>query len=315
MEQSDSRLGYHFLYKTFAPYFDSQQLSVYLPLPQIHGEISRYSYGKTGDFSVQFYPAHGTFLRQHTLVVRERTGGMQNVTFLTCSRPCFWQGRTRHSRVARPFVSRPYALLVSCTGGGIVGTARKGLKKVIEAEAAVFGATDVGSAVQIRVSGTSAKIEEFKKESRGREDVTGRDYLFWSMARSGSVEKGNPKPARWYFPSGTSFQVTLSARGTDITGLKQAIAAFWLLTQLGGIGSRSRRCAGSLAVQTVENNITPLSFNVPENAQALKIQLEQGIRDVKQIAKELHKLESTLDHAGPIRYSDTGSVSHLDTPG
>jgi CRISPR-associated protein Cmr1 len=170
--------------------------------------------------------------------------------------------------------------------GGLVGTTPQSLDKVKETETAVFGATDTGSAVQIRVSGTSGRLEEFKKESRGR-DVTGRDYLLWSMARSGSIERQNFKPARWYFPPGTSFEVTLSTRGQDDNKLKKATAAFWLLTHLGGIGSRSRRCAGSLAVQTVKGNTTDLPFNFPQNAQVLKQQIEQGIRT----AKALYQLD------------------------
>ncbi len=163
--------------------------------------------------------------------------------------------------------------------GGLVGTTPEDLETVKKFETAVFGATDTGSAVQIRVSGTSERLEEFKKESRGR-DVTGRDYLLWSMARSGSIERRNYKPARWYFPPGRSFEITLSARGQDDTKLKQAIAAFWLLTHLGGIGSRSRRCAGSVAVQAVKGNTTDLPFNLPQNAQALKQQIEQGFLTV-----------------------------------
>jgi len=107
------------------------------------------------------------------------------------------------------------------------------------------------------------------------------------MAKSGRVERGNLKPARWYFPPGTSFQVTVSARGTDTTRLEQAIAAFWFLTHLGGIGSRSRRCAGSIVVQMVEgDNTTTLPFKTPENAQSLKSQIEEGVRKAKRIAKE-----------------------------
>ena len=34
-----------------------------------------------------------------------------------------------------------------------------------------------------------------------------------------------------------------------IDQLQRAVAAFWLLTQLGALGSRARRCAGSLTVQ------------------------------------------------------------------
>src|SRR5262249_14863573 len=102
-----------------------------------------------------------------------------------------------------------------------------------------------------------------------------------------NVNKGNLKPARWYFPSGTQFQVTLATRDENINQLQQAVAAFWLLTQLGALGSRSRRCAGSLAVQEIPLN--PFSdelfpFTHPSSAQELQQQLEKGI----QKARSLH---------------------------
>ncbi len=185
----------------------------------------------------------------------------------------------------------------------LVGTDRKELEEVVSAETGVFGATDTGSAVRVRVSAQPTKIEEFRRESRGR-DVTGKDYLLWSMAKSGREERGNLKPARWYFPPGTSFQVTLSTRDQDDTKLKQAIAALWLLTHLGGIGSRSRRCAGSLIVENIqaytvqalkeqleqgkgitlqdaEGKVSKLSFKKSETANALKTQLKEGIRSAR----------------------------------
>lgn len=171
--------------------------------------------------------------------------------------------------------------------GGIVGTDAKGLKAVSEQEAKVFGATDSGSAVAIRVSEASHKPREFteqiSKRVEGIWQATGRGYLLWSMARSGSVEKKNLKPARWYFPEGTSFHVTVSAHDQDSTALKQAVAAFWLLVHLGGVGSRSRRCAGSLIAQPVENGIPGLSFDEPASIEELQKHLQQGIETVRKL--------------------------------
>ena len=228
-----------------------------------------------------FYLRHGTFSKAD-IYARERTVGMQEVTFtLRTLTPLFLAGADQTAAELRaPSFRGLMRYWLRALVGGLVGATSQDLEKVKATETAVFGATDTGSAVQIRVSGTSGRLEEFKKESRGR-DVTGRDYLLWSMARSGSIERQNFKPARWYFPPGTSFEVTLSTRGHDDTKLKQATAAFWLLTHLGGIGSRSRRCAGGLAVQTVKGNTTDLPFNLAQNAQAFKQQIEQGIKTAK----------------------------------
>jgi CRISPR-associated protein Cmr1 len=166
--------------------------------------------------------------------------------------------------------------------GGLVGTSGEGLTRVRDTETNVFGATDKGSAVQIRVLGSPIRLEEFKRESRGR-DVTGRDYLLWSM------EQFRDKPRRRYFPQGTKFQVTLSTRDQDDIHLIQGLAAFWLLTHLGGIGSRSRRCAGSLHAI---GDSTLLPFSTPETPQTLQEQLTRGI----QTARSLYRLQ-----ANPIR--------------
>src|SRR5438876_5416006 len=218
--------------------------------------------------------------------MRERTVGMPKVIFtLRTMTPLFLAGADQTTAELRaPSFRGLLRYWQRALVGGLVP-----LETVKNIETVVFGATDTGSAVSIRVSATSNEPKEFTEQISvrvgGRWQATGKGYLLWTMAKSGRVERGNLKPARWYFPPGTSFQVTVSARGTDTTGLEQASAAFWIFTHLGGLGSRSRRCAGSLAVQAVENNITSLPFNAPENAQAFKLHIEQGIREAKRIAK------------------------------
>ncbi len=176
------------------------------------------------------------------------------------------------------------------------------LEAVRKLEATIFGTTDKGSAVCIGVSKPSKEPQDFRKA--GGRVPTGKDYLLWSMARSGSIEKGNYKFPRQYYPYDTNFQVMLSVRrqgDAEQKILEQAIAAFWLLIYLGGIGSRSRRSAGSLTVENIhadtaqilkeqleqdwgivlqdtEGNTRKLSFSKPETANALKTQLESGIQ-------------------------------------
>jgi CRISPR-associated protein Cmr1 len=182
--------------------------------------------------------------------------------------------------------------------GGLVGT--QNVEKVKKAETAIFGATDKGSAVIVKVSEASQEPREFTEAISirvgGTWQATGKGYLLWSMAKSGKAERGNLKPARWFFRPDTRFQVTLSARGNDATGLKQAVAAFWLLTQLGGIGSRSRRCAGSLSVLEVStNNPTNLLFTPSADVPALKLALENGIKEARTLARQA--LEEAKDQA------------------
>ncbi len=72
--------------------------------------------------------------------------------------------------------------------------------------------------------------------------------------------------------------------------LKQAVACFWLLTQLGAVGSRSRRCAGSLEVEDAHATKTDLlqkisieSFRGANSIQQLQNQIKDGIK----IARDL----------------------------
>lgn len=179
--------------------------------------------------------------------------------------------------------------------GGIVGTDVEGLKQVKALEAGIFGTTDHGSAVSIHLSNIKGTPREFTEPISERVDgkwqATGKGYLLWSMAQSGRQGR-NFKPARRYFPPSTSFNLELAARGTEDAGLQQATAAFWLLTNLGGVGSRSRRCAGSLSAQVAQpaqktfgNVATDLSFRPVANVAALKQHLERGIATARSVIK------------------------------
>ena len=229
---------------------------------------------------------------------------MQEVTFdLQTITPLFLAGADQVAAELRaPSFRGVMRYWLRALVGGLVGTDRRGLEEVIKAETDVFGATDTGSAVRIKVSTVSQEPKQFTEpisfKIGGQWQATGKGYLLWSMARSGSVAKGNVKEARWYFPPNTLFHVTLGAHSSNQAAFKKGTAAFWLLTHLGGIGSRSRRCAGSLQVT---GDITTFSFDIPENAQALRDQLTGGI----QTARSLYEFkpsplrEATFDALSP----------------
>jgi len=169
--------------------------------------------------------------------------------------------------------------------GGVVGASKESLPLVMQAETAIFGATDTGSAISIRVSDVSKDPQRFRKESYARDNVSGKDYLLWSMAASGKGDRY--KPDRLLFPKDTTFRVTLSSKGDDNTKLQQGIAAFWLLTHLGGIGSRSRRCAGSVTVDGIDGeDKTGLFFTPPENIEDLQHQICEGIKIAQKLVRE-----------------------------
>lgn len=170
--------------------------------------------------------------------------------------------------------------------GGLLGTDGPGLEFTRQTENAIFGSVDMRSAITVQVSGASQEPREFPEKisiKQGEKQLsTGRGYLLWSMTKRG--RRGNFRPARWYYPAGTGFQVVLSARELFSLQLKQATAAFWLLTHLGGIGSRSRRCAGSIQADgALLTTLPSLSFVQAEHSQALKHQIESGIDSARKL--------------------------------
>lgn len=88
-----------------------------------------------------------------------------------------------------------------------------------------------------------ARAVSVTKGGRTLLQPTGRDYLYWSMTGIGG-------PARPYVMPGSSFRFTMSEYPGRANGaaLAAAMGALWLLTRFGGIGSRSRRAAGNIAV-------------------------------------------------------------------
>lgn len=115
--------------------------------------------------------------------------------------------------------------------GGALGSAN--LRALHKAETDVFGSTDSASPIVVRVTGTGAP-------QRFRSTRPGVNYLLWSVVRTG----------RQCLPPGTRLDLTLHLRtGVQAaTPLLRALRSLWLLTQLGGLGARSRRAAGSLQV-------------------------------------------------------------------
>ena len=198
------------------------------------------------------------------------------------------------------------------------------LRDIMQFEQSIFGTTDQGSAINVRIANISKRAERFRKdkESFSQENITGRDYLLWSMAESGKGQ--DYKPDRWYFPEGTQFNVVLSEHILDSAApqaLPSAVASMWLLTYLGGIGSRSHRCAGSLTVQHIKGNGINLPFGEAASREELQMFLQQGLQEIRTLyashLQRLKKQDSTipLTHA-PFdslllpRADDLSSSSH-----
>jgi CRISPR-associated protein Cmr1 len=144
---------------------------------------------------------------------------MQKVTFtLRTLTPLFLAGADQTKAELRaPTFRGLMRYWLRALVGGLEGTDKHGLEQVIECETSVFGATDTGSAVSINVSEASNEPKEFTEQIsvrvEGRWQATGKGYLLWSMAKSGRAERGNLKPARWFFPPAQVFKLHCSYEG------------------------------------------------------------------------------------------------------
>ena len=205
--------------------------------------------------------------------------------------------------------------------GSLATTNTERMRLIKQAEKEIFGTTEHGSAIQIRVERLNIHIHDFIEEiskpnpQSGQYEATDKGYLLFSLVEGGNkkandtIEKINQEyrhntktkqekrqgeeisayqPPRQYIAEGSKFRITLSVHSSTPKGkelLQKATTAFWLLANLGGIGSRSRRCAGSIRVTKVENNLTNLSFDASQNTEQLQAQLKYGIEYICQLWK------------------------------
>ncbi len=169
-------------------------------------------------------------------------------------------------------------------------TEEEHLKTLKQLEADVFGTTEKGSAVAVLVhADRPPEIETFRKDRAIRTPEgdflpTGKDYLLWSMAASGRPGTSRYQPDRKYIQPGTRFRIRLrsrTAQGDD--ALAKASAALWLLANLGGLGSRANRGAGSLEIVR-SGPIHGLAFERCRTIDELQRYLSSGIRQCLSLA-------------------------------
>lgn len=168
--------------------------------------------------------------------------------------------------------------------------------KIREWENKVFGNTDSGGLVIVRIQSpnlTSRSVLQQKKE-----DYPGLNYLFFSMFSSGS------RPAKAYFNSNTSFKAILQTRlpnDESLNHLKLATGAMWLLINLGGIGARSSRGAGSLQCRGVHPkgvNLNLPSFSLAaSNKDELATELKEGIRKIRELYRKVFQESFVPDNS------------------
>jgi len=145
--------------------------------------------------------------------------------------------------------------------GGVVGD--KNLDAVRALEEAVFGSTDSGSPISLRISGN----------------------LKWSLH---SILPHKSAGRRNAFDPGQTFRLTMSARPTcpDLIWANACMALNLALT-LGGVGLRSRRGMGSLQVVKSSDPLVPVFPNSQSQIEGfIRLVTRSAIRQVETLANQ-----------------------------
>lgn len=178
-----------------------------------------------------------------------------------------------------------YRALVGGSDLVAAGSEEERLKALKQHETQVFGNTERGSPISVIVRAQEpVQVGTFQKDKAIRTEdggflPSGKDYLLWSMAASGRPDTPRYQPDREFIQSGTKFTIRLQspAQGGE-EALRKATASLWLLANLGALGSRANRGAGSFQVQTESPANEWVAFKSCRTIEELQLYLSKGIR-------------------------------------
>jgi len=167
--------------------------------------------------------------------------------------------------------------------GGVLGN---DTKRIFEEESKVFGSTESSSSLTVRVKADDLRKKLFSELAEWDENTrkyrrSGIAYLFFSARE----EKKKREPERKAFDANQTFWLSVSYHSQ----LEEAYASLWLLTHLGGLGSRSRRGGGNLQVlelktaEEVTKELPKLTVNA-KTPEELRDELAQGTKLLRQWA-------------------------------
>jgi CRISPR-associated protein Cmr1 len=200
--------------------------------------------------------------------------------------PLFLAGADQFPELRAPSVRGALRYWLRAGLGGVLGDRK--LDELRKAECEVFGSASgdmEGSASPIVIRVTSDQVSNHWPAWKPARK--GRDYLYWSMSASGKAQ--NYRPPRCYFAPPYRWSLDLSVRpgaGAADQAVVQTLAALWLLVQLGGLGARSRRTAGSLAASEPQEelpaSLSGLRFALQAaTASELSTELSRGLGIVR----------------------------------
>lgn len=122
----------------------------------------------------------------------------------------------------------------------LLGGRGHSLTTLRQEEAGVFGSTDRASSVRMRIANKRPNIQLHDKISKLKSRNSGTAYL-WYFVKADDNE-------RHFIAPRSTFQLVCTAFPGDGEAIEEAARALWLLSFLGGLGTRSRRMAGAFTV-------------------------------------------------------------------
>ncbi len=170
-------------------------------------------------------------------------------------------------------------------------------------ESRVFGSTEGRSSVSVLVTPDGKPtVTSFQKERAIRTPEgdflpTGKDYLLWSMVASGRPEDpARYRPACKYIEPGSRFRISLRTSFCEHEVIKKASAALWLMGNLGAIGARANRGAGSFQVAIEDNTLNFPVYRACRSLEELQSFLCEGILQCLQAVTGEATNWRTFDH-------------------
>jgi len=160
--------------------------------------------------------------------------------------------------------------------GGVLGDRPD---EIFRHESQVFGSTDHASPVVVRVEHQNLPTIGYSQLTRNHPGIA---YLFFGARQTRN------EPERKAIADGCQFSCTfhLRVKVQHSEALQAATAALWLLTNLGGLGMRSRKGGGNLQVVSTDWNdpSLPLLTVQAQTAEQLQKELEDGLRRLREWA-------------------------------
>jgi CRISPR type III-B/RAMP module RAMP protein Cmr1 len=187
--------------------------------------------------------------------------------------------------------------------GGVMGG---DVEKVRDLEAATWGTTDAASQLRIRVCNQKLQTFDPNNVKDYEKQRNGLIYLSFPYLKYEKLMKSQ----RWirpYIKPSSSFVLTLSFDGSLQPVVESTV---WLLTHFGGLGGRTRRGFGSVAVdQTGSDGLAPgfLSYQPDPNAD-LKDYYKKNIEAIREASTTFAQRKLSSHFSAPASGASPLSV-------